>query len=90
VIFALKQILSSQQYVTMCMRRNQIIIVFYGRGTFKKSKSISGMESHLTLGFLKANKNQYTDDHDGVKFEKKNSQHLLITYNQLTGTVVWS
>jgi hypothetical protein len=28
---------------------------------------------------------------DGVKFERKkvNSQHLL-TYNQLTGTVVWS
>ena len=44
----------------MCMRRNQIIIVFYGRGTFKKSKSISGMESHLTLGFLKTNKNQLT------------------------------
>ena len=36
----------------MCMIRNQI---FYGKGTFQKSKSISGMESH---GFLKANKNQ--------------------------------
>ena len=58
--FAHKQILSSQLYMTMCMRRNQIIIVFYGRGTFLKSKSISGMESHLTLGFLKTNKNQLT------------------------------
>ena len=58
--FPHKQIVSSQQYMTMCMRRNQIIIVFYGRDTFKKSISISGMESHLTLGFLKANKNQLT------------------------------
>ena len=45
---------SSQQYMTMCMIRNQI---FYGKGTFQKSKSISGMESH---GFLKTNKNQLT------------------------------
>jgi hypothetical protein len=30
--------------------------MFYGKGTFQKSKSISGMESHLTLGFLKTNK----------------------------------
>ena len=41
----------------MCMIRNQI---FYGKGTFQKSKSISGMESHLTRGFLKTNKNQLT------------------------------
>jgi hypothetical protein len=39
------------------MIRNQI---FYGGGTFQKSKSISGMESHLTLGFLKTNKSQQT------------------------------
>jgi hypothetical protein len=58
--FTHKQILSSQQYVTMCMRRNQIIIVFYGRGTFQISKYISGMELHLTLGFLNTNKNQLT------------------------------
>ena len=43
---------SSQQYMTMCMICNQI---FYGKGTFQKSKFISDMESH---GFLKANKNQ--------------------------------
>jgi hypothetical protein len=41
----------------MCMIRNQI---FHGKGTFQKSKSISGMESHLTRGFLKTNKNQLT------------------------------
>ena len=55
--FAHKQILSLQQYMTMCMIRNQI---FYGGRTFQKSNSISGMESHLALGFLKTNKSQLT------------------------------
>jgi hypothetical protein len=41
----------------MCMIRNQI---FYGKGTFQKSKSISDMESH---GFLKTNK--INGDHRG-------------------------
>jgi hypothetical protein len=50
--YAHKKMFSSQQYMTMCMIRNQI---FYGKGTFQKSKSISDMESHV---FLKANKNQ--------------------------------
>ena len=35
---------------------NNHCIRFYGRGIFQKSKSISGAESHLTLGFLKTNK----------------------------------
>ena len=39
---------------------NNCCVRFYGRDTFQKSKSISGMESHLTLGFLKTNKNQLT------------------------------
>ena len=36
---------------------NNYCVIFYGRDTFQKSKSISGMESH---GFLKTNKNQLT------------------------------
>ena len=50
--FAHKQILSSQQCMTMCMIPNQIL---YSKGTFQKSKSISGIESY---GFLKTNENQ--------------------------------
>ena len=36
---------------------NNYCVIFYGRDTFQKSKSISGMESH---GFLKTKKNQLT------------------------------